>query len=120
MVAAVSQEANVRRAPDGLSPALVERLLALIGGDDIAEAQVTIVEAASPRQRLGAPSATKAPALPIHPLQRTSEALAFLRRSSVSASVAESTVFGTRWWVSDHPHPLDAAAIIALATKMGF
>jgi hypothetical protein len=122
MVAEMSEPiSNVRNAPRGLSPLLVDRILSLfdtLGDRPDASSQASSNMGA--RIRLGAPSPAERPPVPPTPLGATAQALAFLRANGVSVSVAESSVFGTRWWVSGHGEALDSNGLVAAARAKGF
>jgi hypothetical protein len=117
----VTQNSNVRAAPREVSPLLITRLLGIfekVAADEGRRPRVPTP--AAPRIRIGGnePSQRGVGTLTT-PLQG-SAALAYLRQNGVSVSVAESSIHGTRWWVSGHFDPLDTAALIELARTKGF
>lgn len=96
-----------------------DRIVALVR--DMAGSTTSAAPAQRPRPRLGVPSAAKAIGIKPHPLERTAPAIAFLRSNGVSVSCASSSVHhGTRWHVSGHHSPLDAAGVISVAQRRGF
>lgn len=118
----VTENSNVRAAPREVSPLLITRLLGIfekVAADEGGRPRVPTP--ATPRIRIGGnePSQRGVGTLTT-PLQGSAAALAYLRQNGVSVSVAESSIHGTRWWVSGHFDTLDTAALIELARTKGF
>ncbi|MHA3840426.1 hypothetical protein ACX0GZ_04305 [Sphingomonas aestuarii] len=119
----MTQNSNVRAAPREVSPLLITRLLGIFEKVAADEGRgPRLPKPATPRIRIGGNEPKPRNVVKLAtPLQGSAAALAFLRANGVSVSVAESSNHGTtRWWVSGHFDPLDAAALIELARAKGF
>lgn len=96
-----------------------ERIVAMVR--DMAGGASPPATKPAPRPRLGVPSAAKPVKIKGHPLERTAPAIAYLRSNGVSVSCASTSIHhGTRWHVSGHHMPLDAAQVIEVAERKGF
>ncbi len=118
----VTQNSNVRATPREVSPLLIARLLGIFEKVAADEGRGTrLPKPAMPRIRIGGNEQSPRNIVKLAtPLQGSAAALAYLRQNGVSVSVAESSIHGTRWWVSGHLNPLDTAALIEVARAKGF